>query len=228
MIALESTSKNSATISSESQESKGDKTKPVRDSGKHPVYRGVRKRSWGKWVSEIREPRKKSRIWLGTFPSPEMAARAHDVAALSIKGTSAILNFPDLAGSFPRPSSLSPQDIQAAALKAAHMKIIKTTSQSSSSCSSSSSFTFSSSQSSSSLESLVSTGSEELGEIVQLPSLGSSYDDSTQFGNEFIFSDSAEFWVYPPQWSEGDYEMIPSFSEGLLSRDWDFQGLYNN
>ncbi|XP_043699883.1 dehydration-responsive element-binding protein 1F-like [Telopea speciosissima] len=86
---------------------------------RHPIFRGVRERNGGKWVCEVREPNKKSRIWLGTFPSPDMAARAYDVAAIALRGKSAILNFPDSEWILPRAKSSSPRDIQVAALQAA-------------------------------------------------------------------------------------------------------------
>ncbi|PWA39924.1 hypothetical protein CTI12_AA565260 [Artemisia annua] len=180
------------------QKVKNRSSKRNRDTSmKHPVYRGVRMRNWGKWVSEIREPRKKSRIWLGTYRNPEMAARAHDVAALSIKGNSAIINFPELVGALPRPVSSSPRDVQAAAAKAAAME----------------NFDFPS----------VSESSEELSEITQLPILGPGLD--SELSNEFVYIDSVlDGWLYPPQWmnngGDGENENL-SGQKNVISNDFE-------
>ncbi|XVF30163.1 hypothetical protein REPUB_Repub16aG0033400 [Reevesia pubescens] len=79
-------------------------------------YKGVRRRRWGKWVSEIRVPGTQERLWLGSYSTPEGAAIAHDIAFYCLRRPSSLnaLNFPSMLP--PNVNEImSPKSIQKAA-----------------------------------------------------------------------------------------------------------------
>ncbi|XP_078181513.1 ethylene-responsive transcription factor ERF020-like [Carex rostrata] len=79
-------------------------------------YNGVRRRQWGKWVSEIRVPGSKNRLWLGSYATPEAAAVAHDTAVFFLKGPGPLpadnFNFPDRVEAAYAWAPLSPHSVQ--------------------------------------------------------------------------------------------------------------------
>ncbi|KAF3486106.1 hypothetical protein F2Q69_00054778 [Brassica cretica] len=119
---IQTSSKKDMSLTSPSRSSSSSSCKSKKNKIKK--YKGVRMRSWGSWVSEIRAPNQKTRLWLGSYSTAEVAARAYDVALLCLKGPQANLNFPTSYSSshflLDESTILSPKSIKRIAAQAAN------------------------------------------------------------------------------------------------------------
>ncbi|KAK1309424.1 hypothetical protein QJS10_CPA09g00064 [Acorus calamus] len=79
-------------------------------------------RKWGKWVAEVRLPNSRERIWLGSYDTPEKAARAYDAAVYCLRGPSARFNLADRPPEIPHARELTPEQIRVAAVRFAHQE----------------------------------------------------------------------------------------------------------
>ncbi|WOL03902.1 ethylene-responsive transcription factor [Canna indica] len=86
-------------------------------------YKGVRLRKWGSWVAEVRFPNSRERLWLGSYPTVEQAARAFDAAVYCLRGPGAEFNFPDQLPEIPNAGGLmSREEIRKVALQFAQSR----------------------------------------------------------------------------------------------------------
>ncbi|XP_044479167.1 ethylene-responsive transcription factor ERF014-like [Mangifera indica] len=178
-------------------------------SSKKKKYKGVRMRSWGSWVSEIRAPNQKTRIWLGSYSTPEAAARAYDAALLCLKGSSANLNFPITSSHYIPDTVLSPKSIQRVAAAAANSENAATTTTTNPPKSP----TLPSSSSSSSSSSLISS-----------PSMSSSASDQLMDDDVFLlqpieqtYNEASISMMDPLPWYNFDGIQSPKYVDQMFS-----------